>query len=517
MSCVGYNEVYTLCICRYYLNVPFLQDSEEVPVEVEVTNSVFKLFNYSIYNVVIDRVSQSFGLFSVLFQSYMNEGKLPITESAALVDELKSAGFKLDTLASVPNIARYLWGSIGMKVEIFSSRESDIGGLVDFFAGIDYDSTDFVIVSIKDIDTNDLPIFAFSKPEASTMFKVFNGVNNREFVKEKSRFRYLLLFAKKARPDIFRVCVFSALEAISDMGVLSDTDIAPPEFPMALYRRIQSVFTSNLNFPELDNEIAFLRDKIMLNSFEDLPGLIMYYAQIIGVEITFAETPTGSEYWMSPSRPKIGGQPSSVPGYAHLVALDNEKFLDGVDSREITGILVYEKQPSLASRVTWSVIQILTQCYWIREKTLVDQADELTFFNPVFNKIVQSGSYVVKGSRDLDMLTAQLEARGHKMNTFASIPEIIRERLVHFGISSEIPIISTSEASMQAKIANTPIKPSTEFVIVSVHSVATFKVPDLGDDCFALARADNEELVLDEPERRRAIYLFRRWGVPGQI
>ena len=484
---------------------------KEIPVEIAVTNSIFNLLNHSVYDLVKDRLSESASLFSVMYKSYYNGDEWTPAETAKFTAELKAVGFKLDTFATIPSIVRYLLRSIGIKSEVISIREAELGGLGALVDALDFDATDFVLVSIKEIVAHGPPPLVFSQPDRPTMFTVLSGTSDAASDKIEYPKRLVLLYGKKLKPDVPRECVSAAIRVIYSLNVLPENGSveAPPAFPLALYRRIGLGYGIDLNFAEMDNEVRFLATKMPLGSFDDVPNLVKYYMQLLGLRVGSVDAPGGAKHLIRLFRPRrMEEYPSSVRGFTRVFQVDNEPFMDGV----LAAILVYEADPPVACEVTWSAMQMLSRIFliWSKMRDTPNQDDELTLFNKVYLETTQVYGNLLQCSSDCEALAAQLETRGHKMNTFAAIPEILRERLVHFGTVSEIPIISTSEASMKAKIANTTIKPSTQYVIVSVHSVVSDVVPYVGLGFLLVSRTDNNHLVEDEPERKRAIFLFER-------
>ena len=461
-------------------------DDEPIPVENQVLQSVIQLIRRSDFEGSSERLTESFpsSLFTAMYiHPYARGSTQRSIES--FNDELKAAGFKTDTFASVPNIVRFLMAPVGLKVAVISTTQADMDGVDSQVAALDHAATDIVLVSVKDIRDALQPSLAFPS-SADVFYKIVCAVGNEEFVTDPTRQRVVFWFRKRPKPDVSRMLERTTLDALHGITwKIPFDELRASEFPVG-------VLTDN----SAVGEVAVWQGKGW-TSFDDLPEIFAYYLEMMGRTVSFGLN--DAEY-------SISREPIEDPKYSLLFQTHNKDFLDGENERVPKSVFVYKRAPAVNHQIVWQTITMLSYCDMIRAKMYQDES----VFTAVVRQSLRSFGDLETASPELVQLTADLEERGNKMNTLASVANVVREYLIYFGVETDVVIVSTKESDIQAKIARAPITPKTEYVIVSVHNVIDRTMPDLGSDFALIAEADNRLLVENEPERRRIVSLFQR-------
>ena len=448
---------------------------DEQPVENQIVESIIRLIRRSDTDGSLEELTESFPL------SLFSKMYLFTREPASFNEELKAAGFKTDTFASVLKIVRYLMAPVELNVAVISTTQAEMNSIDSQVAALDHAATDIVLVSVKEIHDYLRLSVAFPSSEGF-VYKIMGAVGNDKIVTDSSRQRVIYWFGKRAKPDVSRVLERTTMHALNAITRNIPLDeLRSSSYPMRIWWDDSAV-----------GEVPIWQSKGW-NSFDELPQILSYYLEMMGRTVSLDE----ADYL-------ILREPIEDPAYSILFDTNNRDYLDGENERVPKSLFVYKRVPNLNHQIVWKTISMLSNCDMIRAK----MGEEEPLFTAVVRQSLQSFGELEKASPQLVQLTADLEERGNKMSTFASIANVVREYLIYFGVETDVPIVSTKESDMEAKIAKAPITPETKYVVVSVHNVVDAKVPDLGRQFTLIADADNRRLV--EPERRRIVFLFEK-------
>ena len=275
---------------------------------LEIASSIFELLADS--QIVHEKINGQTS-FGSMFQEYLRNAE---PDCSALIESLVRDGFVLDSLASLPNIVKYLLGLSSVGVEIFSVSEADFAIRADaFFASA---TSPIVIVSIKDVVVNgDIPL-AYPFDE-NTFYRLTNRVDNTHFVTDPGRIRSVALFERRPLPNVTNLLNYHLHKALNRLGL------------------------DPTGFPEVDAQADFECISRILMQYLDPKQFLV----VMGFEL--------------------------IPQFQAVYDIPNEDFIDGKMQRTAQSLVVYQRRPSDACHVVWAAVQLLAKAKVVLDQSLM--------------------------------------------------------------------------------------------------------------------------------------------------